>query len=655
MSTPRKTTNAKKSSSRKPAKRATKKKEEESVPPYMVSEASYKHQAKAGRTSSRRNRAGSIERTDRYENIDSGLTPFRSSNSGSNFEVREAVKLCQKAYYNFAIFRNAIDLMTEFSVSKIYFKGGSKKSVEFFEALLKKINIWDLQDKFFREYFRSGNVFLYRLDASLPKEEAEKIVQTFANLSGDVKIPYRYMILNPADIQLTGSVTFSTDVKKYHKVLTDYELERVRNPKSEEDKRIRESLPPEVKKLLNRRDGTVMNSIYIPLDGEKVSVCFYKKQDYEPFAVPMGYPVLEDINYKYELKKMDMAIARTVQQAVLLVTTGTDPDKGGVNQKNLIELQKLFENESVGRVLIADYTTEAKFVIPQIGDLLDPRKYSVVNANIQAGLNSMITGASRGGSTASGDKSSSFQMKVEIFLARLNQARQSFLTEFLIPEIKKTAQSLGFKNYPTPYFDEISLRENTTKYRVYSRLVELGILTPEEGIEAIDTGRLPSKEDSVRSQKDFQELKNQGLYQPLIGGSNQSGPSTESQGRPEGTTEIQQEVPRESKSREGFSFNKVKENILLSQDLEKKVEAQLRKVNKVKRLNASQKEVASGIACIIMHNETPENWNKSVASYCKAPVDTNQEMVDDISGICIEHQVSSFMGGILYHSKKEEE
>jgi len=121
MSTPKKTTNAKKTTARKPAKRSTKK-EEESVPPYMVSEASYKHYAKAGRTSSRRNRAGSIERTDRYENIDSGLTPFRSSNSGSNFEVREAVKLCQKAYYNFAIFRNAIDLMTEFSISKIYFR-----------------------------------------------------------------------------------------------------------------------------------------------------------------------------------------------------------------------------------------------------------------------------------------------------------------------------------------------------------------------------------------------------------------------------------------------------------------------------------------------------------------------------------------------------
>ena len=79
----------------------------------------------------------------------------------------------------------------------------------------------------------------------------------------------------------------------------------------------------------------------------------------------MGYPVLDDLNWKTEMKKMDMAVARTMQQTVLLVTMGTDPDKGGVNQNNLAAMQSLFENQSVGRVLIADYTTKAQFVIPQ--------------------------------------------------------------------------------------------------------------------------------------------------------------------------------------------------------------------------------------------------------------------------------------------------
>ena len=696
MSVPKKT---------KPKTKKTKENKAEDTVPIMVSEASSQNYdsnaSSSGRTSSRRNVAGNIERTDKFGNIDKGLVPFRVSDNKGGLSVRDAVILCQKAYYNFSVFRNAIDLMTEFSVADIYLQGGSQKSKKFFQALLKKINIWDLQGQFFREYFRSGNVFLYRLDASLKQADVKKISQTFG--AKKVKIPYRYVILNPADIQLSGSLSFSADVKKYQKVLTDYELERVRNPKTEEDKKIRENLPTEVKKLLN--SGAVVNSINIPLESDKIYALFYKKMDYEPFAVPMGYPVLEDINFKSELKRMDMAIARTMQQAVLLVTTGTDPDKGGVNQKNLVELQKLFENQSVGRVLIADYTTKAQFVLPQIGDLLDPKKYHVINADIQAGLNSMITGAGAGVSSDSGDKASSFSMKVEIFLARLKQAREPFLNDFLVPEMKRIAQSVNLKNYPTPFFDEISLRESTNFAKVYSRLVELGILTPEEGLQAIETGRLPSAEESLESQKQFKTHKNSGLYEPIVGGpatqkeladkdgklqlrmqdkslknaekiadkqpqqaQPQQGQPTKSikkpakqpgvkqpAGRPGGTDGIPQQNQRESKS--FFSFTKIKDNMLLFQDLEKSVEAHLRKAHKVKRLNKSQKEVATSVAEIIIANENPNDWKESIAEYCDNPVDKNHDVVEEISGICLEHQVNTFMGSVLYHSKidKEEE
>ena len=665
MSVPKKTTNA---------KRKSRAKKTEDTKPIMISEASSpmppsKSNA-SSRTSVRRNASSTIERTDKFGNIDKGLVPFKVSENGSGLSVRDAVKLCQKAYYNFSVFRNAIDLMTEFSAARIYFQGGSKKSRAFFEALLKKINIWDLQDQFFREYFRSGNVFLYRLDASLKQADVRKISQTFG--AKKIKIPYRYVTLNPADIQLSGSLSFSADIKKYNKVLTDYELERIRNPKTDEDKKIRESLPESVKKLINT--GGIMNSINIPLDADKIYAVFYKKMDYEPFAVPMGYPVLEDINFKSELKRMDMAIARTMQQAVLLVTTGTDPDKGGVNQKNLVELQKLFENQSVGRVLIADYTTKASFVIPQIGDLLDPKKYQVINADIQAGLNSMITGAGAG-STDSSDKASSFSMKVEIFLARLKQARETFLNDLLIPEIKRIASEIKLKNYPTPFFDEISLRESTNFAKVYSRLVEIGILTPEEGLKAIETGRLPTPEESVESQKTFRAQRDKGLYEPIVGGpytqkenaklqreSDKSIEPTDSPqkpkikqpaGRPTDTGDIPQQKVRESMS-SLFSFSKIKDNIILFQDLEKDVCAHLRKAHKVKRLNKDQKKVATDVAEVIISNENPSDWEESIAGYCKKPVDQNHETVEKVSEICLEHQVSSFMGSILYHSQTSE-
>ena len=63
----------------------------------------------AASTRSRRNKAGSIERTDRYRNIDDGIIPFRYSQgvtNNSSLDIRDTIVLCQKAYYNFAVFRN---------------------------------------------------------------------------------------------------------------------------------------------------------------------------------------------------------------------------------------------------------------------------------------------------------------------------------------------------------------------------------------------------------------------------------------------------------------------------------------------------------------------------------------------------------------------
>ena len=182
-------------------------------------------------TRSRRNKAGSIERTDRYRNIDDGIIPFRYSQgvtNNSSLDIRDTIVLCQKAYYNFSVFRNTIDLMTEFSMSEIYLTGGSKKSRDFFDALCKKINMNNLQSRFFREYYRSGNVFIHRFDANISQADVTRMTQTFGlNSNASFTLPARYIILNPADIQISGNITFATG--EFRKILTDYELERLRN------------------------------------------------------------------------------------------------------------------------------------------------------------------------------------------------------------------------------------------------------------------------------------------------------------------------------------------------------------------------------------------------------------------------------------------
>jgi len=621
-------------------------------------------------TRRRRNRSSTILRTNRFKNIEDGLIPFKYTKDITNtsgITVRDAVILCQKAYYNFAIFRNTIDLMSEFCAGNIYFTGGSKRVNHFIQAFFDKINLNDFQSKFYREYFRSGNVFCYRFDSKITQEDFKKINQTFGQNSSaedyDLMVPSKYILLNPASIELTGNVTFVNPI--YYKTLTDYELERVKNPKTEEDHQVLESLDPEAKKAL--KSGRRVGSVKIALPMEKVYAIFYKKQDYEPFAVPMGFPVLEDINWKSEMKKMDMAIARTMQQSILLVTMGDSPDKGGINQRNLLAMQKLFRNESIGRVLIADYTTKAEFVVPRIADLLDPRKYQIVNEDIQIGLNNILT--------SGGEKYANLQIKISVFVERLKQARNVFLHEFLKPEIKRICKSLGFKNYPVPNYEDIDLDDSTTADRVYTRLIELGILTPEEGLEAVRSGRLPTKQESLESQKEYSGLKDKGFYEPIMMRSDNSGNENSDNEDNSKNGEYKKEVPKEggrpenistplsekrdsspiglnaSEGKPEFSLTQVKENMLAANKLEDHIQKLLRKKFSKRALTKQQKEVAFDISKVVMANEDKSKWIPKAQGYVNKPVDKNHDLVDETQLIAHEHQLDDWLASILRESK----
>jgi len=637
----------KKASSRK------KTKTEDAGTPLMTSSASYSTGSSTNRSGSRRNAAGSITRTNRFTNIEEGMVPFNYSlgaygKSSNNLDVRDTVILCQKAYYNFSVFRNTIDLMTELSVNDIYLTGGSKKSRDFFSAFFKKINLKSLLDRFFREYYRSGNVFLYKFEKNLNRDDIKKLNQTYANSSlNGVPVPVRYAILNPADIQVSGNISFSAS--KFYKVLNPYEIMRLKDPQTDEDKEILEALPEQALKQL-KQQGRGNNAILtMPLDPNKVRAVFYKKQDYEPFGVPMGYPVLEDINWKAEMKKMDMALTRTMQQMILLVTMGTEPDKGGINQKNLAAMQNLFENESIGRVLIADYTTKAEFVIPKIADLLDPKKYEVVDRDIQMGLNNVLVGS---------EKFANQSAKTDVFIARLTQARETFINDFLLPEIKHIAKSIGLRNYPTPVFEDIKLKDPYNNNRIYSRLIELGILTAEEGLEALQTGRLPSKEESIESQKEYSDLREEGLFLPIAQNQAlQQGGGQSNSGRPEGTSSPQNTKTvtpiGQSEAKKVFSLDSVKDNMILAEKLSKKIETELKKKHKLDDLTDQQKEMASMIADIIVVNEEPKSWIRKVKNYISKPVDKNPDRVKEIQSIAAEHQVDEYLAGILYASEKK--
>ena len=587
---------------------------------------------------------------------------------GGYYGVSDVIHLCYTAFFNYALLRNTVKLLRDFSVSPIHVQTPNKKVKKFIETWFEAIGLNSFMKQFFLEYYRSGNVFIYKFDGKISEDGLNMLKQTYA-AAGEVlavggktssKVPIRYIILNPMQVYLQMGVNSPVG---YVRMLSNYEIQRLRDPQTEEDKQVLQSFPKNVRDQIKQNGFS--SYLYVPLDPNRLFPVFYDKMDYEPMAIPMAYPVLNDIEFKLELRRMDMALASTIERVILLVTTGRPADQ--FNQvppkSNLENLQNIFRNQTIGRVLVADYTTKAEWVIPDLSALLGAGKYEQVDRDIKEGLASILSGD---------DKFANASIKVKIFIEGLKEGRRAFLENFLQPEVKKVCESMGFRNVPTLEFEEIRLEDEALMSRLYVEMAKLGLLTDEELNDALETGLLPTKDESLVHQELYKRERAKKLYQPMAP---EKPEPAGSKGRPSGTgkspaarsvtTPIGQkkvtgadedgDVLRNGKYR--FGLSKIADNIVSMNSLRGAVEAALVKKWKLKgELGTEEKGVAASIAQSIAFNEEQAKWNKVIASYIKVPKELPEAVAAELIDIRTvfgseESPVDSWLAGVLAKSK----
>jgi hypothetical protein len=589
-------------------------------------------------TSTRINRSSVTAPLNKFSQIRAGLLPYEISSDGIN--VREAIELCQKAYANVPIFRNTIDMMSEFANAEVYLEGGNSTSRDFFMKLFDRIKLWDLKDQYFREYYRSGNIFLYRLDGKFDLNDFKKFSKIVEGTPKENKFPLKYIVLNPFEIVAKRSTVFNTKDGAYAKILSEFDMERLANPKNDYDKAVFDALDPKDQKAI--KDGSYFkDGLKINLENERLAYSFYKKQDYEPFAIPFGYPVLEDINAKIEMKKMDQAIMRTVENVILMITMGAEPDKGGINANNVKAMQKLFQNESVGRVLVSDYTTKADFIIPDINKVVGPQKYEVINQDIKEGLQNIIL---------NDDKYNGAQIKARVFLDRLKEAREAFIHDFLQPEIRRIAKDLGFRQYPTVKFKDIDLRDETQLMRVATRLMELGILSAEQGMNLFHTGRFPLAEELESAQEKFVEQREKGYFNPVVGGVPmiEDDDSDKPEVKPTGGMAGRPEGSKDQFSRESIQGTIYEVEALASIAKEKMLEKL-----EAESLSEDQEKMLSKLCESVVCASEKENWQEVVIS-CVNNFNAIEKLgtLEGVFEISDAHKLEIYPSAILYHSNE---
>ena len=100
----------------------------------------------------------------------------------------------------------------------------------------KKINLINIKDQYFREYYRSGNIFLYRIDGKFNLNDFKKFSKNVSEAPSENKFPIRYILLNPFEIVAKRSTVFNTKDGAYAKILSEFDMERLANPKNDDDK-----------------------------------------------------------------------------------------------------------------------------------------------------------------------------------------------------------------------------------------------------------------------------------------------------------------------------------------------------------------------------------------------------------------------------------
>lgn len=579
---------------------------------------------------------------------------YDATRDGGYVGCADAIALAAKAWSSVSVVRNAIEVAVEFSSQPLYVRSSNATVQTFFTEWLRAIQISRLKEQFFREYYRSGNVFLYRFDGKFGPKQYRDFQSAFA--AKENRVPIRYELLNPSNVFVPAGISFPYT---YVRLLSTFECERLRNPITEQDRQVFNDLSEEAKEQI-RAGGANTFGIYMPMQPNRLRFTFYKKQDYEPLGVPMVWPVLPDIEWKLSLTKMDKLAARSMERGVLLMNMGEAPSKEnggkGVNPGNFSRLQNLLQNPTLCRALVVDYTVKGQWLIPPIEEILGPAKYQVVNEDIQNGLQSILGGA---------DKFANAQIKAKIFIQRLGEGQDRFLNDFLMPEVESICSTLGFRSVPEIGFQKIELQDEAVMARIYAQLAQIGVLTPEQSLKAIDTQLLPDSEELVRGHTEAKKLRDKGLFEPLIGGQKDEGAGPN--GRPAGSGGGKQTGTRKSSPigtskaayQDVFSMKALRACMDEASDLESEVRKSLKKHYRVKgSLNDVQKNVAHLLTKSIIATRPRDQWVESIAAAIAAPPAISPEVSEDMDHIVATYDSSDFPVGdfeaaILRHCRTD--
>ncbi len=403
---------------------------------------------------------------------------FRPDEAVPN-QQRRIIKMCMDAYDKVGIIRNIIDLMGDFGSQGIQIVHKDKSVEKFYQQWFKNINGKERSERFLNNLYKTGNVIIYRSYANITPQ----LRSYMKALSSDIKvevpsapenqIPWRYNFFNPLTVKMKEGQLSLFMGRQNYTITTNSFFDKFRS--GDLPNHVIETLPVNVKQAILKGQKD------IPLDPERLTISYYKKDDWKQWANPMIYAILDDIVMLEKMRLADMSALDGAISNIRLWTLGNLDHKILPNKAAINKLRDILSSNVGGGTMELVWGPELSFQesSSEVYKFLGSEKYTSVLNSIYAGLGvpPTLTGMASNG----GGFTNNF-ISLKTLLERLQYGRDQ-LVRFWEKELEIVRKSMGFRYKAHIQFDQMTLSDEAAEKNLLIQLADRDIISHETLLE----------------------------------------------------------------------------------------------------------------------------------------------------------------------------
>jgi|LakMenEpi03Aug12_release.lakeMendotaPanAssembly.Ray.scaffolds.fasta_scaffold42004_7 hypothetical protein len=406
---------------------------------------------------------------------------FRPQESVPN-QIKDILKRADTIYQRIGLVKNVIDLMGDFSSQGIRIVHPNKRIERFYRNWFKKVRGKDRSERFLNNIYRTGNVVITRQTAKLGVKTETKMYKTTAadfneqslqdeeiNLARK-EIPWKYTFIDPFFVDIAAGALSSFVQKKVYSLVLPANIRKIINaPKNEQEQLIVSKLPAEIIEAAKTKKPYM-------LDSNKTMVFHYKKDDWQIWAYPMIYAIMDDITVLEKLKLADMAALDGAISNIRIFKLGNLEHKIAPTKAAASKLASILQNNVGGGTMDIVWGPDIELLESNtnVHQFLGEGKYTPHLNNVYAGLG--IPPTLTGTFGAAGTTNNFISLKT---LTQRLQYGRDVLVQFWDNEITLVQKAMGFR-YPAKIeFDRMDLSNEETEKALLIQLADRNVISDE--------------------------------------------------------------------------------------------------------------------------------------------------------------------------------